>query len=149
MPREVPPPASVSARGSPESATPGQNPAPHAHARVIGQRSSEPLRASPPLLRALPAARESQHKARGWNSRISPRGDAGERVPHSPRCDRAAAPEDGPQPGEAAEALGVSRDFLDEHILPGLRVVRVGRKVLVPLSEIEKWLDKNAALTLG
>lgn len=43
----------------------------------------------------------------------------------------------------------MSRDFLDEHILPGLRVVRVGRKVLVPLSEIEKWLDKNAALTLG
>ena len=52
-------------------------------------------------------------------------------------------------PVEAAEALGCSRDFFDRHDLPGLRVVRAGRKVLVPLAELEKWLDRNAALTLG
>ena len=51
-------------------------------------------------------------------------------------------------PVEAAEAFGCSRDFFDEHILPGLRVVRAGRKVLIPIAELEKWLDRNAALTL-
>lgn len=52
-------------------------------------------------------------------------------------------------PVEAAQALGVSRDFLDEHVLPELRVVRVGRKVLVSVRELERWVDENAALTLG
>jgi excisionase family DNA binding protein len=51
-------------------------------------------------------------------------------------------------PVEAAEALGCSRDFFDEHILPGLRVVRAGRKVLISIAELEKWLDRNSALTL-
>ena len=49
---------------------------------------------------------------------------------------------------EAAEALSVSRDFLDEHIRHELRVVRRGRKVLVPVRELERWLDQNAALTV-
>ena len=39
---------------------------------------------------------------------------------------------------EAAEALSVSRDFLDEHIRHELRVVRRGRKVLVPVRELER-----------
>lgn len=51
-------------------------------------------------------------------------------------------------PVEAADALGCSRDFFDAHVLPGLRVVRAGRKVLVPIAELEKWLDRNAARTL-
>jgi excisionase family DNA binding protein len=51
-------------------------------------------------------------------------------------------------PAEAAEAIGVSRDFFDEHVLPELRVVRRGRKVLVPVSELERWLVESAALTL-
>lgn len=51
-------------------------------------------------------------------------------------------------PVEAAAAFGCSRDFFDEHILPSLRVVRAGRKVMVPIAELEKWLDRNAALTL-
>ena len=50
---------------------------------------------------------------------------------------------------EAAEALGVSVDFLEQHILAALRVVRCGRKVLIPLVELERWLRDNAALTLG
>jgi excisionase family DNA binding protein len=49
---------------------------------------------------------------------------------------------------EAAEALSVSRDFFDEHIRHELRVVRRGRKVLVPVRELERWLEHNAALTL-
>jgi excisionase family DNA binding protein len=49
---------------------------------------------------------------------------------------------------EAAASIGCSIDFFEEHIQPHLRLVRVGRKVLVPIKELERWLEKNAALTL-
>ncbi len=49
---------------------------------------------------------------------------------------------------EAAQALGVSVDTLERHILPELRVVRRGRLVLIPVQEIERWLREFAALTL-
>jgi excisionase family DNA binding protein len=45
---------------------------------------------------------------------------------------------------EAASALGVSIDFFDEHIAPDLRMVRVGRRRLVPIAELERWLDLHA-----
>jgi excisionase family DNA binding protein len=51
-------------------------------------------------------------------------------------------------PAEAAEALGVSRDFFDEHILGELKVVRRGRKVLVAVGELARWLEREGALTL-
>jgi excisionase family DNA binding protein len=51
-------------------------------------------------------------------------------------------------PDEAAAALGVSRDYLDKHISPELRWVRRGRRKLVAVSELERWLDRNGALTL-
>ena len=41
-------------------------------------------------------------------------------------------------PSEAAEALGVSPDYFDEHIRPELKLVRRGRLVLVSLSELER-----------
>lgn len=41
--------------------------------------------------------------------------------------------------------LGVSRDYLDEHILCELRSVRRGRRVLIALSELERWLNSAAA----
>ena len=47
-------------------------------------------------------------------------------------------------PDEAAEMLGVSRDYFDEHILPDLRIIRRGRRILVPLTELERWLDQTA-----
>jgi excisionase family DNA binding protein len=46
---------------------------------------------------------------------------------------------------EAAHALGVSVDFLEDHVLPELRVVRVGRRRLVPVAELERWLERHAA----
>ena len=49
---------------------------------------------------------------------------------------------------EAAAALGVSVDFFEVHVMPELRVVRRGRRVLVAVREIERWLEANAALTL-
>jgi excisionase family DNA binding protein len=46
---------------------------------------------------------------------------------------------------EAAATLGVSRDYFDEHIRPELRVVRRGRRVLVAVAEVSRWLDTAAA----
>ena len=51
-------------------------------------------------------------------------------------------------PEEAAHALGVSRDFLDEHIACELRWVRRGRRKLVAVSELQSWLERSAARTL-
>jgi hypothetical protein len=49
---------------------------------------------------------------------------------------------------EVAEAFGVSVDFVDEHVWPELRVVRRGRKALVPVVELERWLNEAAARTI-
>jgi excisionase family DNA binding protein len=51
-------------------------------------------------------------------------------------------------PDEAAAALGVSRDYLDEHIAGELRWVRRGRRKFVAIRELERWLDQAAARTL-
>ena len=49
---------------------------------------------------------------------------------------------------EAALALGVSRDFFEEHIAHELRWVRRGRRKLVAVKELERWLEESAARTL-
>jgi hypothetical protein len=51
-------------------------------------------------------------------------------------------------PAEAAEALGVSRDFLDKHVGPELRWVRRGRRKLVAVAELERWVAESGARTL-
>jgi len=50
---------------------------------------------------------------------------------------------------EAAEALGVSVDFLEEHVLHELRIVRRGRRRLIPIAELSRWMETNAHRTLG
>jgi hypothetical protein len=50
---------------------------------------------------------------------------------------------------EAPEALGVSHDFFREHIATELRWVRRGRKKLVAVRELERWLEENAARVFG
>jgi len=50
-------------------------------------------------------------------------------------------------PDEAAGLLGVSRDYLDEHVIGELRIVRRGRRILIALAELERWLDRSAART--
>jgi excisionase family DNA binding protein len=52
-------------------------------------------------------------------------------------------------PEEAATAIGCSRDHFDRHVAPELRVVRRGRRTLIPLRELERWLDREAALPVG
>jgi excisionase family DNA binding protein len=49
---------------------------------------------------------------------------------------------------EAAESLGVSVDFFEEHVMAELRIVRRGRRRLIPVRELEAWLDRSAARTL-
>jgi hypothetical protein len=51
-------------------------------------------------------------------------------------------------PDEAADSLGVSADFFDERIRDELRLVRRGRLVFVAVSELERWLDSEAARVL-
>ena len=46
---------------------------------------------------------------------------------------------------EAAATLSLSRDTFERHVVPRLRVVRVGRRLLVPVRELEQWLDQEAA----
>lgn len=46
-------------------------------------------------------------------------------------------------PAEAASAIGVGPDFFEENVAPELRVVRRGRKRLIPIVEIERWLAEN------
>ena len=41
---------------------------------------------------------------------------------------------------EAADAIGVTRSTLYEHVLPGLRTIRVGRRVLVPSGAIAEYI---------
>jgi len=45
---------------------------------------------------------------------------------------------------EAAESLGVSVDFFDEHVVHELRIIRRGRRRLIPLRELERWIESNA-----
>ena len=49
---------------------------------------------------------------------------------------------------EAAGTLGVSRDSFERYVLPELRIVRVGRRVLVPLKELERYLSLHASQLL-
>ncbi len=48
-------------------------------------------------------------------------------------------------PPEAAAAIGVGPDFFDHNVAPELRLVRRGRKRLVPVAELERWLAENVA----
>jgi excisionase family DNA binding protein len=50
---------------------------------------------------------------------------------------------------EAAAALGVSIDFFEDHVMAQLRIVRLGRRRLIPVAELSRWLDRNATQVLG
>jgi len=52
-------------------------------------------------------------------------------------------------PDEAAAVLGVSRDYFDEHVIDELRIVRRGRRILVALAELERWLERASTRARG
>lgn len=49
---------------------------------------------------------------------------------------------------EAADAIGVSRDTFERHVLASLRLVRVGRRLLVPIVELERWVEREMSIPL-
>lgn len=52
-------------------------------------------------------------------------------------------------PTEAAAALGCGETYFSEHVRPELRLIRRGRKVLVPIAELERWARENAERALA
>ena len=81
----------------------------------------------------------------GWDSGRSPSIASGGTPGAS---DRSPVPRLALSPDEAAHALGVSRDFFDEHIKCELRIVRRGRRRLIPVEELRRWLARESALPL-
>lgn len=49
---------------------------------------------------------------------------------------------------DAARVLSVSRDSFERHVMKDLRLVRVGRRLLVPVRELDNWLEQHAAIPL-
>ncbi len=44
---------------------------------------------------------------------------------------------------QACDALSVSWDTWKQHIAPNVRIVRVGRRKLISVTELQRWLDTN------
>jgi hypothetical protein len=47
---------------------------------------------------------------------------------------------------EAAAAVGMSESSFKRHVQPELRIVRRGSLRIIPVPEIERWLEGNATL---
>lgn len=52
-------------------------------------------------------------------------------------------------PPEAAAAIGVGPDFFEENVAPELRLIRRGRKRLVPVTELERWVLDSASTPIS
>jgi hypothetical protein len=48
------------------------------------------------------------------------------------------------RPDEAAISIGLSRSQFYAEVLPELRTVMVGKARLVPVSELEAWVEREA-----
>lgn len=51
-------------------------------------------------------------------------------------------------PPEAAAALGCGLTYFEEQIAPELRIIRRGRKRLIPIAELDRWAAENAEKAL-
>lgn len=51
-------------------------------------------------------------------------------------------------PDEAAASIGIARSTFYDTVLPELRVSHVGRRVLIPVRELDAWLERNAGRIL-
>ena len=49
---------------------------------------------------------------------------------------------------EAARSLGMSLDSFERHVQHEVRLVRRGKLRLVPVSELSRWCEENAAPTI-
>lgn len=50
---------------------------------------------------------------------------------------------------EAAAACGMSVDHFERHVQPFIKVIPSGQLVLIPPSEIERWVRENARYIAG
>lgn len=50
---------------------------------------------------------------------------------------------------EAAASIGLGLTTFEEQVQPDLKVVRVGRRLLVPCSELEAWISDHSERILG
>lgn len=60
--------------------------------------------------------------------------------------DRPSPPRLGLTVEEAAKAVGMSESSFKRHVQPELRIVRRGSLRIIPVPEIERWLESNATL---
>ena len=44
---------------------------------------------------------------------------------------------------QAARSIGMSLDHFEKHVQPEIRLVRRGRKVIVPTAELTAWVERN------
>lgn len=44
-------------------------------------------------------------------------------------------------PEEAARLLGISRRHFDDHVLPHLAYTRSGKRIIIPVAELHRYLD--------
>jgi excisionase family DNA binding protein len=49
---------------------------------------------------------------------------------------------------EAAHALGMGVTSFEQYVQPNIRAIRQGKLRLFPVSELQRWLEENAAMTL-
>lgn len=61
-----------------------------------------------------------------------------------PRTKRQSPPRLGLTVAEAARAVGISESSFKRHVQPELRIVRRGSLRIIPVPEIERWLEGNA-----
>jgi single-stranded DNA-binding protein len=115
--------------------------------RTLADRSAQTHAAAhvPPLVPTAPVAhipgQMSLPLSGGFRSSDVPaQPNPQARSPASPRLAVTRA--------EAATALGMSINSFERHVQPELRIVRRGKLRLIPLREIERWLDNNAEPTL-
>lgn len=50
---------------------------------------------------------------------------------------------------EAAESLGMSLDSFERHVQDEIRLIRRGRMRLVPVTELQQWLEREAERPLA
>lgn len=71
--------------------------------------------------------------------------DGGYRIgTRPPRAQRPVPPRLGLTVEEAARAVGISESSFKRHVQPELRIVRRGSLRIIPVPEIERWLEGNA-----
>jgi len=50
---------------------------------------------------------------------------------------------------EAAASIGMSLDSFERYVQPDVKLIPCGRKRLVPVAELERWVEANAEQILG